>query len=509
MDIDPSLLLQVEDVHKSFPGVKALDGMRLDLRHGEVLGLVGENGAGKSTLMKLLTGIYTHETGEFYLDGQPLDAKNPREAEELGLSIIHQELNLVPHLTVAENIWLGRESLSAGIFTKKAEQFKKTEVLLKKLDIDLDPHALVSTLTVAKQQMVEIAKALSFDAKVLIMDEPTSALNEEEVTQLHELIRRFVSPTTGVIYITHRMPELQSITDRITIIRDGQYINTLVTKDTGLDQVISGMVGRAIDTTARPENVRDDRDVILSVRNLNTRKLLKDISFDLYRGEILGLAGLMGAGRTETARAIIGADPITSGEILLNGKPISIPNPAAAVRAGIGYLSEDRKRYGLMLGLDVTHNIVISSIHERFTKAALFESRKGMKKTAQDQCDLLRIKTPSVDQLARNLSGGNQQKVIIGRWLVRDCDVLIFDEPTRGIDVGAKQEIYQLLNELAENEGKSIIMISSELPEILRMSHRILVMCEGTVTGVLSADEATQESVMELATARSEEKVGL
>ena len=505
-EFDPTLLLQVEGVSKSFPGVKALDGMRLDLRHGEVLGLVGENGAGKSTLMKLLTGIYEHETGEFWLDGKPLAAKTPREAEELGLSIIHQELNLAGHLTVAENIWLGRESLVAGVFTKKAELLRKTEALLGSLGIDLNPKTVVSSLTVARQQMVEIAKALSFNAKVIIMDEPTSALNEEEVAKLHELIRRFVTPTTGVIYITHRMSELKSITDRIEIVRDGQYITTLDTATTTLDEVISGMVGRAIDTSARPHNVRDDRDVAMSVRNLSTRKLLKDINFDLYRGEILGFAGLMGAGRTEVARAIIGADPTTSGEVILNGRPIHIANPARAVESGIGYLSEDRRRYGLMLGLDVTHNTAISSIYKKFTKLGIFQYRGGMRKAAESQRDLLRIKTPSIDQLVRNLSGGNQQKVIVGRWLVRDCDVLIFDEPTRGIDVGAKEEIYQLLNRLAEDEGKSIIMISSELPEVLRMSHRVLVMCEGAITGVLKAGEATQESIMELATARSEEK---
>lgn len=509
-EYDPTLLLQVENVNKSFPGVKALSDMRLDLRHGEVLGLVGENGAGKSTLMNLLTGIYTHESGQFWLDGEPLDAKNPREAEEMGLSIIHQELNLAPHLSVAENIWLGRESLAGGLFTKKNDQIKKTEELLASLGIDLDPKALVSTLTVARQQMVEIAKALSFNAKVIIMDEPTSALNDEEVDILHDLIRRFVTPTTGVIYITHRMPEVKTITDRVTIIRDGQYVKTADTADITLDEIISGMVGRAIDTTARPHNVRHDRDVILSVRNLSTRRLLKDIDFDLYRGEILGFAGLVGAGRTEVARAIIGADPITSGEITLNGKRINIANPAQAVEHGIGYLSEDRRRYGLMLGLDVTHNTVISSIHEKFTKAGIFEARKGMKQMTQEEVDLLRIKTPSVDQLVRNLSGGNQQKVIIGRWLVRNSDVLIFDEPTRGIDVGAKEEIYQLLNKLAEEQGKSIIMISSELAEILRMSHRVLVMCEGAITGILSADEATQESIMERATAHSvqKEKVG-
>ena len=502
MDHDPTLLLQVEDVHKSFPGVKALDGMRFDLRHGEVLGLVGENGAGKSTLMKLLTGIYVRESGDFWLDGEPLVVTTPREAEEKGLSIIHQELNLVPHLTVAENIWLGREPLRGRTFTKPSEQIRRTEELLAQLELDLDPKALIRNLTVAKQQMVEIAKALSFDAKVIIMDEPTSALNETEVAQLHLLIRRFVTDKTGVVYITHRMQELKLITDRVTVIRDGKYIATSDTADTTLDEVISHMVGRAIDISAQPVNVREDRDVVMSVRHLSTKTLLHDVSFDLKRGEILGFAGLLGAGRTETARAIIGADPRTAGEITVNGHPADLANPAQAASQGIGYLSEDRKAYGLMLGLDVTHNVTISSIRDKFTRGG-FENRKAMKQAAEDGVDLLRIKTPSVNQLARNLSGGNQQKTIIARWLVKNCDILIFDEPTRGIDVGAKEEIYQLLNRLA-GEGKSIIMISSELPEILRMAHRIVVMSDGRITGTLPAGQATQESIMQLATTRAQ-----
>ncbi|MDR0489399.1 MAG: sugar ABC transporter ATP-binding protein [Propionibacteriaceae bacterium] len=504
MEYDPTLLLQVEDVHKSFPGVNALSGMRLDLRHGEVLGLVGENGAGKSTLMKLLTGIYIHQEGEFFLDGEPLRVRTPLDAEKRGLSIIHQELNLVSHLTVAENIWLGREPRSGGVFTKPREQIARTRDLLERLEMDLDPKALVANLTVAKQQMVEIAKALSFDAKVLIMDEPTSALNETEVAQLHTLIRRFVTPETGVVYITHRMPELKSITDRITVIRDGKYITTTDTATSTLDEIISHMVGRAIDTSAKPVNVRDDREVILSVRNLTTKSALHEVSFDLHKGEVLGFAGLMGAGRTETARAIIGADPHVSAEITLRGTTVTISNPAQAARMGIGYLSEDRKKYGLMLNLDVAHNVTISSIQDKFTTGP-FEKKSAIRQAAQDAVELLKVKTPSMTQQVKFLSGGNQQKAIIGRWLVKDCDVLIFDEPTRGIDVGAKEEIYQLLNHLAE-QGKSIIMISSELPEILRMAHRVVVMSDGYVTGTLQADEATQESIMALATTRLSEK---
>ncbi|MFZ0529036.1 MAG: sugar ABC transporter ATP-binding protein [Propionicimonas sp.] len=498
---DPDLLLQVEGVEKSFPGVKALEGMRFDLRKGEVLGLVGENGAGKSTMMKLLTGIYTREAGDFWLNGAPLVVHTPKEAQEAGLSIIHQELNLVSHLTVAENIWLGREPLSGRFFTRPGEQVKRTRELLERLEMRLDPKAVISTLSVAQQQMVEIAKALSFEAtKVLIMDEPTAALNDAEVDQLHELIRRFITPETGVVYISHRMAELKRIAQRITVIRDGHYIDTMLMAETTLDQVIGKMVGRAINTEAKPENVRFDREVVLKVSGISTKALLTDVSFELQRGEVLGFAGLMGAGRTEVARAIVGADPITAGEIALNGKPVRIKSPAQAAGLGIGYLSEDRKKLGLMLPLSVSHNIAISSMKDKFS-GGLFIKDKAIRASAEEMRTLLSIKTPSVTQLVKYLSGGNQQKAIIARWLVKDCDVLIFDEPTRGIDVGAKEEIYQLLNRLAA-QGKSIIMISSELPEVLRMSHRVIVMADGRITGTLTAAEAGQEAIMRLATHR-------
>ena len=502
---DPSLLLQAEGVSKSFPGVKALSDMRLDLRKGEVLALVGENGAGKSTLMKLLTGIYPMESGQFWLNGEPLNVKSPKEAQAKGLAIIHQEFNLMPHLTVAENIFIGREPLAGGFFTQPKALERVTQDLLDKLGLPLRATSVVASLSVAKQQMVEIAKALSYNAKVLIMDEPTAALNDAEVDTLHELIRRFVTPETGVVYISHRMNELKRITQRIQVIRDGQYIDTLDTATTTMDQVIARMVGRAINTEAAPENVRSDREVLLSVSNLSTKSLLKNVSFDLYAGEILGFAGLMGAGRTEVARAIVGADPSVTGTVTLRGKPLTIHNPADAAARGIGYLSEDRKRYGLMLAHSVASNTAISSLSDRFSTAGFVNDAK-VRAATEAQRVALRIKTPSIGQLTKNLSGGNQQKVIIGRWLVKDCDVLIFDEPTRGIDVGAKEEIYQLLNALAA-QGKSIIMISSELPEVLRLSHRVLVMSEGRVTGVLPAEAATQESIMALATTRHADDV--
>jgi ribose transport system ATP-binding protein len=493
-------LLEVRGVSKSFPGVRALSGMHLDLRGGEVLALVGENGAGKSTLMKLLAGIHTADEGHFALNGAALELSSPRQAQEAGISIIHQEFNLMPDLTVAQNIYIGREPRSRGFFLDDRVLNARAQALIDRLHLPLDPRRVVGNLSVAKQQMVEIAKALAYDAKVLIMDEPTAALNDAEVGVLHGLIRRFVTPETGVIYISHRMGELKAISDRITVIRDGVFVRTLDTATTTVGEVISLMVGRALSTTAKPEHMTDDRDVVLSVQGLSTKHLLKDVSFELRQGEILGFAGLMGAGRTELARAIVGADKKTAGTIAMHGKPVEIRNPADAAKHRIGYLSEDRKRFGLLLERDVNSNIGISSLRELFQSFGFVKDR-AMRAKSDHYRVALRIKTPSVDQTAKNLSGGNQQKVVIAKWLLKNCDILIFDEPTRGIDVGAKEEIYRLLNDLLA-EGKSIIMISSELPEALRMSHRIAVMSEGRITGVIEAAEASQELVMHYATQR-------
>ena len=501
--MEESLLLKIEGVSKSFPGVKALAGVHLDLHHGEVLALVGENGAGKSTLMKLLAGIYTPDEGEFYLNGERLEVTGPKQAQELGISIIHQEFNLVPDLTVAQNIFIGREPRKGGVFLSEGTLNAKAQALIDRLQLPLDPKHIVGELTVAKQQMVEIAKALSYDAKVLVMDEPTAALNDAEVTTLNELIRRFVRPDTGVIYISHRMHELKSISNRITVFRDGEYIDTLDTDTANMAEVISLMVGRTLTGDALPEGIREDRKILLSVEGLNTKALLKDVSFDLREGEILGFAGLMGAGRTEVARALVGADKIESGTITLRGAKVDIKDPSAAAKYKIGYLSEDRKRYGLLLEQSVTANVVLSALRELFSSLG-FVKDMAMKTKSKEYVAALRIKTPSINQITQNLSGGNQQKVVIAKWLLKDCDILIFDEPTRGIDVGAKEEIYTILNELA-SEGKSIIMISSELPEVLRMSHRIAVMSAGRITGFLAAEQATQESVMHLATLRPDE----
>lgn len=474
-----------------------MSNMHLDLRHNEVLALVGENGAGKSTLMKLLSGIYTADEGKFLLNGERVIIGGPKHARELGISIIHQEFNLMPDLTVAQNIYIGREPRAGRMFLGERAMNRQARELFDRIQISLDPKQLVGSLTVAKQQMVEIAKALSYDSKVLIMDEPTAALNDAEVSALHELIRKFKNEATGVIYISHRMDELTAISDRISVIRDGQYVDTLVTQSTTMRQVISLMVGREISGQQRPGQHNASSEPVLSVRGLSTKDLLKNISFDLHRGEILGFAGLMGAGRTEMARAIVGADKSVSGTIALNGAVVRISNPAAAAKMGIGYLSEDRKHLGLMLERDVSANIALSSL-KTFSKAG-FINDKQLKASSKMYVDTLRIKTPSLQQAAKNLSGGNQQKIVIAKWLLKDCDVLIFDEPTRGIDVGSKEEIYALLNELSA-QGKSIIMISSELPEVLRMSHRIAVMSDGRISGFLDNSEANQENIMELAT---------
>jgi ribose transport system ATP-binding protein len=496
-------LLHVQGVSKSFPGVKALDDMHLEARAGEVLAVVGENGAGKSTLMKLLSGVYQADEGEFSYNGEPYEPTSPKHAQEIGISIIHQEFNLMPDLTVAQNIFIGQEPRASKFFLNERGLNRKASELIDRLRLPIAPGQLVGNLTVAKQQMVEIAKALSYDAKLLIMDEPTAALNDAEVEVLHDLIRRFVQPDTAVIYISHRMDELKRIADRITVIRDGRYVGTRETTETSMKEVISMMVGREISGEAKPEDVREDREVLLEVSGLRTKELLKDVSFELRKGEILGFAGLMGAGRTEVARAVVGADKVDGGTIRLRGQQVAIHNPAEAAKHRIGYLSEDRKQFGLLLEQEVNANIGLSALRERFQSWGFVKDR-AMRKTSKEYVETLRIKTPSVDQTVKNLSGGNQQKVVIAKWLVKDCDILIFDEPTRGIDVGAKEEIYRLLNDLA-SDGKSIIMISSELPEILRMSHRIVVMSEGRVTGEIAAAEATQESVMHLATLRPDE----
>jgi len=499
-----SQLLALSGVSKEFPGVKALNNVRFDLNEGEVHAIVGENGAGKSTLMKILSGIYKKDSGDIIYRGNSVSIPNPFEAQKLGISIIHQELNLMPHLTVAENIFIGREDrFPGGVFLNNKKLVDAAVDLLKELELNLNPNDIVGELTIAKQQMVEIAKAVSYRGSVIIMDEPTSSLTPAETDALFKIIRTLKAAGKGVVYISHRLEELEKITDRITVLRDGEYVKTLKTTETDIPEVISLMVGRKVAQDQRPENRVIGSDIVLRVENLSDRHLLKDISFELRKGEILGFAGLMGAGRTELARAIMGADPKTEGRIVLHGNEVKIKQPSDAVAAGIGYLSEDRKRFGLLLGQDITFNVILSSI-PRFSNRFGFLKVKSAAGIARDSIAQLRVRTPSEKQFLKNLSGGNQQKVVIAKWLTRDCDVLIFDEPTRGIDVGAKDEIYRLLTKLAE-EGKSIIMISSELPEVLRLSDRIAVMCDGRLTGIIENKDANQNVIMELATKFSED----
>jgi ribose transport system ATP-binding protein len=497
----PEPIVVMENVEKQFPGVHALAKCRFELMPGEVHALVGENGAGKSTLMKILAGVYQKDSGRILHKGKEVNIPNPRAAQHLGISIIHQELNLMQHLTAAQNIFIGREPRQGfSILLDEKRMNDKTRELFEMLHLDLDPRTKVMDLVVARQQMVEIAKALSFNSEVLIMDEPTAALNIAEIEELFRIIRHLRDRGVGVAYISHRLEELKQISDRITVMRDGNYVDTRRTSEVEIGEIISMMVGRTIYEASRNLKDTSGHEVVLKVEHLQQGRAVKDVSFEARAGEILGFAGLMGAGRTEVARAVFGADPVQAGEISVRGRRVHIRRPSDAVRHGIGYLSEDRKRFGLALGMDVEANLVMAAM-SRFLGWLGVIRRGETRSTAEKFVSLLNIKTPKLSQMTRNLSGGNQQKVVVGKWLVRDCDILFFDEPTRGIDVGAKSEIYRLLNDLAE-QGKAVIMISSELPEIIRMSHRIVVMCEGRVTGELSAAEATQEKVMYLATRR-------
>jgi len=496
------VLLLLEGIYKSFPGVDALKKCRFELKAGEVHALVGENGAGKSTLMKVVAGVYSKDAGRIFYQGNEVNIPNPRTAQRLGISMVHQELNLMRHLTAAQNIFIGREPVrGAGIILDENTLNDKAQEIFDMLHMKLNPRTKVADMSVAKQQMVEIAKALSFQSDVLILDEPTAALASVEIIELFRLIRQLRDKGVGIIYISHRLEELKQISDRITVMRDGLYVDTIRTKEVKIDQIIKMMVGRVIYESSPeiPEN--PSQEIVLEVKNLNRGNEIKDVNFSLKRGEILGFAGLVGAGRTEVARAVFGADPFDSGEIIVRGKKVNIKRPSDAVSHDIGYLSEDRKQYGLCLGLDVETNIALVIISKLTNFLGWIKSIK-VHAIVKGIVDKLSIKTPSLYQKVKNLSGGNQQKLVVGKWLAKDTGILIFDEPTRGIDVGAKSEIYHLLNNLA-HQGKSIIMISSELPEILRMSHRIVVMCEGRVTGELDYEEATQESIMQLATLRN------
>ena len=489
-------LIEMRGIVKVFPGVKALDDVHFELRAGEVHALLGENGAGKSTLMKILSGIYAKDGGTFLLNGHPVEHLTPKRAQELGIAIIHQELNMCQHLTVAENIFLGREE---SRFTKlrQRDMNRRAAEHLRQLSLDISPETPVSKLSVGGQQMVEIAKAVSTDCKVLIMDEPTSALTNREVDELNRIIHELKKRGVGIVYITHRLEELTPIADRVTILRDGKFVATRDFKDIPIGEIISLMVGREI-KEKYPHVQCPAGDVVLRVEHLNAGRMVRDVSFVLRKGEILGFAGLMGAGRTETMRAIFGADAIESGTIHLNGRAVTIHSPAGAIKSGIACVPEDRKKEGLCVDLSLRENVALANLDLLNGPLGKVLRRKEVSLT-QRAIDDLKIKASSQLMLARNLSGGNQQKVVVGKWLVRDAEVLLFDEPTRGIDVAAKVEIYHLMNQLKQR-GIGVLFVSSEMPEILGMADRILVMCDGRVTGEYTAAEATQDKIMLSAT---------
>ncbi len=489
-------IAELNHINKSFPGVKALDDVSFNLRSGEVLALLGENGAGKSTLVKILSGVYTKDDGEIKIFNQVIEDLTPKKAQELGVAIIHQELNMCAHLSVAENIFLAREKTHSGILSNK-EMNREAKKILARLNIDIDPTTIVGDLAVSKQQMVEIAKALSTNAKILIMDEPTSALTSNEIDDLFIIIRKLKAEGCGIIYISHRLEELQNIIDRVLIMRDGKYITSMNFEDTTMSEIISNMVGREIKEKF-PRVTCERGKKIFEVKNLNAGKMVRDINLDLYEGEIVGIAGLMGAGRTETTRAIFGADPKESGQIILDGKEVTINKPMDAIRAGIVLAPEDRKKDGLCVKLSVQDNIALPNLDLLCNKIGVVD-RKKEKIMTNKAVTSLSIKLVNADMDAGTLSGGNQQKVVVAKWLARNSRVVIFDEPTRGIDVAAKVEIYNLMNEL-KKQGIGVLFVSSEMPEIMGISDRVLIMCDGKITGELATEEATQDLILQYAT---------
>ena len=485
----------MEHIRKTFPGVVALDDVHFDLRRGEVHVLLGENGSGKSTLVKILSGAYRKTTGQILLDDKQTDIHGPHHAQGLGISIIYQEFNLVPHLSAAENIYLGRERIRKTGLIDQKQLITAARELLEGLGIKIDVRIPIGQLGIAQQQMVEVAKALSQDARILIMDEPTSALTEREIKELFTTIRRLKTNGVSIIFISHRLEEIFEIGDRVTVLRDGVYIGTHQIKDLSKSDLITMMVNREL-KAHYPKEKADVGAEVLRIENLTRKDALHMVNLTLRRGEVLGIAGLMGSGRTELARAIFGIDRIDSGKIYIRGEPQSIKSPRQAIKLGIGFLTEDRKSQGLVMVLSVKDNICLPSVGE-FSRLG-FVSGKAEIEAANLWVKDLRIKTPGIYQQVVNLSGGNQQKVVISKWLCREADILIFDEPTRGIDVGAKVEIYQLMNQLTAR-GAAIIMISSELPEILGMSDRIAVMNGGRIAGEFSAEDATQEKILQYA----------
>ncbi|MFI3313635.1 MAG: sugar ABC transporter ATP-binding protein [Eubacteriales bacterium] len=490
------VIVRMRGIVKNFPGVKALDHVDFELKSGEVMALLGENGAGKSTLMKVLSGVHAKDSGEMEIFGKSYDVLTPKQAQQVGVAIIHQELNMCKHLTVAENIFLGREKM--GRFgLKNGEMEAEAKKILDDLNIDISPSQQVAELPVSKQQMVEIAKALSTNAKILIMDEPTSALTAKEIDELFRIIHKLKNDGCGIVYISHRLEELQHIVDRVTIMRDGQYITDMNFKDVTLDEIITNMVGREIKEQF-PRSACNKGEKVFEVKNLNAGKLVRNINFTAYAGEIIGFAGLMGAGRTETTRAIFGVDPKESGTFILDGKEIKISCPEDAIKNGIVLAPEDRKKDGLCTKLSIKDNLALPNLDLVCNQMGVVDS--GKEKTLCDKAvkDLM-IKTPNVLVDAGSLSGGNQQKVVVGKWLARNSRVVIFDEPTRGIDVGAKVEIYNIMTKL-KNNGIAVIFVSSEMPEVMGFADRIIVMCDGRITGEVDARNTSQSEILTLAT---------
>jgi inositol transport system ATP-binding protein len=496
MMMSSAYILELENITKEFPGVKALDNIQLKVRKGTVHALMGENGAGKSTLMKIIFGIYIPDKGTIKFKGQEIKLAGSKDALNRGISMIHQELSPVPQMTVAENIFLGREATFGFGWIDRKKMIKDTKKLFDTLKINIDPNTKMMDLSIANTQMVEIATAISYEADLIIMDEPTSAITDKEVEQLFEIIESLKAKGVTIIYISHKMDEIFRICDDITVFRDGQYVDTKAASELNQESLIQMMVGREIKQVFHKEDA-EIGEVALSVRNLSRQGKFKDISFEVRKGEILGISGLMGAGRTEVIESIFGIHPPDSGEIFINGQKAIIKSPQDAIKHKMGLLTEDRKITGALLPLSIRDNMIISSIDSYLNKASFI---KG--KMVDDMCSLfmerLNVRTPSLDQLIMNLSGGNQQKVLLARWLLNNPDILILDEPTRGVDVGAKSEIHKLMSRLAQT-GKAIIMISSELPEVLGMSDRIIVMHEGLKKGELTREEANQEKIMEMA----------
>jgi inositol transport system ATP-binding protein len=490
------VLLEVEGLRKEFPGVLALDGVSLGVQAGTVHAVMGENGAGKSTLMKIIAGVHPPDGGTVRLRGRPVHLGSPREALQQGIAMIHQELNLMPSMTVAENVWIGREPLNRLGFVDHAELRRRTAELFRRLGIDTDPSLRVGELSVAERQMIEIAKALSRDADLLIMDEPTSALTQKETEHLFGIIRELKAQGKGVLYITHRLNEVFEVADEISVLRDGRRIGTRPASETTPDELIRWMVGREL-TQLFPRGEAAAGRVVLSVRGLGLEGRFREVSFDLRAGEILGVAGLIGAGRSNLAETLFGLTPASSGTIAIDGRVIGIAHPSDAVKQGMAFLTEDRTESGCFLPLDVLSNLTLAALNRRFVRAGFVRHAEAASECQRVSASL-RLRTPGLDEPVMNLSGGNQQKVLIGRWLLTGPRILILDEPTRGIDVGAKAEIHRLIADLARG-GAAVLMISSDLPEVLGMSDRIMVMHEGRVTGFLDRHEADQVRIMTLA----------